>query len=222
MKVKVIVFDLDDTLYDEISFVKSGFYAVCKYFIPNNPDTMFNKMMEVLQEDGRGKVFDKTFIYFKLYTKQNIKKALTIYRTHLPKINLNSDAKKMLSFYKKQNIPLYIVTDGNKIVQTNKIKALELENLVNKAFITHRYGIIHAKPSAYCFTKIAKYENIDYKDIVYVADNINKDFVGIKELGFRTICIKQGMFQDVVKSEKFQAEKDIKSLLELKNILVCK
>ncbi len=32
MKIKVIVFDLDDTLYDEIEYVKSCFKEVSNYF----------------------------------------------------------------------------------------------------------------------------------------------------------------------------------------------
>lgn len=219
MRVKVIVFDLDDTLYDEITFVKSGFLAVSTYFWPQNPDAMFEKMMEVLAAKGRGAVFDETLAAFGFGTKSSIKKALGIYRSHMPRIELNRDAKEMLAYYKEQNIPLYIITDGNKIVQANKIKALGLENQVKKAFITHRYGKIHAKPSPYCFVKIAQLEEVKPHKIVYIADNSNKDFVAIKKLGFQTIRIRQGMFADVQKSLEFEADKEIKSLLELKNIL---
>ncbi|NLC27619.1 MAG: HAD family hydrolase [Campylobacteraceae bacterium] len=219
LKVKVIVFDLDDTLYDEIGFVKSGFQAVSEHFLPNDPNLMLDKMLETLKQHGRGKVFDKTFEHFGLYSKQKIKKALSIYRTHLPKIKLNDDAKKILEYYKKQNTPLYIVTDGNKIVQANKIKALNLDKWIKKAFITHRYGLAHAKPSPYCFIKIAKEEKVDYTDIAYIADNANKDFVNIKKLGFRTVRIKQGMFQDALKPKEFHAEQEIDSLCELKDML---
>ena len=90
---------------------------------------------------------------------------------------------------------------------------------MKKSFITHRFGRIHAKPSPYCFIKIAEIEALRYEEIVYVADNVNKDFVQIKELGFRTIRIKQVVFANAKRSQKFQAEQEIESLLELKHIL---
>lgn len=219
MNVKVIVFDLDDTLYDEIEYVKSGFMAVAEHFYPKEPNAMFEVMLEILERDGRGRVFDETLARFGVYSKTNVKKALAIYRSHSPKIKLNADAKEMLEYYKMKGTPLYIVTDGNKNVQANKLKALGLDKWIKKAFVTHRYGKIHAKPSPYCFLKIAAFEGVKSEEILYIADNVNKDFVGIKKLGFRTICIRQGMFKYVQKSKEFLAEKEIDSLTELKKII---
>lgn len=96
-----------------------------------------------------------------------------------------------MEYLQSKNIPLYIVTDGNKIVQNNKIEALNLRKHIKKDFITHRFGKKHSKPSTYCFEKIRKLENVNPEDIVYIGDNPNKDFVNIKELGFRTIRIKK-------------------------------
>jgi putative hydrolase of the HAD superfamily len=58
------------------------------------------------------------------------------------------------------------------------------------------------------------------KDIVYIGDNPNKDFVNIKKLGFRTIRVLKGMFSNSNKETKFEAELNILSLVELKNIIL--
>jgi len=223
LNVKVIVFDLDDTLYDEIEFVKSGFYVVSKYFANKynlQISDIYNLFVEELNKNGRGKIFDEVFNQLNIFTKYNISKALNIYRTHSPKISLPFESIQILNYLKSNNIPLYIVTDGNKIVQNNKIEALDLRKYIKKDFITHRFGKKYAKPSTYCFEKIAKLEKKDFKDIVYIADNPNKDFVNIKKLGFRTIRLKKGMFIDLIKTEDFEAEFTIKNLFELKNIIV--
>lgn len=217
MRVKVIVFDLDDTLYDEITYVKSGFMKVSKVYMPENPHVMFEKMMEILESDGRGKVFDNALKHFGFHTRTAATKALGIYRSHMPKICLNEDAREILLHYK--NTPLYIVTDGNKLVQERKVKALGLEKFVKKAFITHRYGTIHAKPSPYCFEKIALLEGVKNEEIVYIADNVNKDFIGIKKLGFQSVRISQGMFKEVQKPAEYHANVTIDSLKELKKLL---
>lgn len=220
MRVKVIVFDLDDTLYDEIEYVKSGFLAVAQNFCEaDTVQNFYQTMIKELEKNGRGKVFDTALQEYKLYSKKAVRKALSIYRTHLPKLTLPQESQEILEYFLAKKTPLYIVTDGNKIVQANKLKALQLHRFIKKSFITHRYGKIHAKPSPYCFEKIAKLEGVAYSDVVYIGDNINKDFVGIKKLGFRTIRIKKGMFADLNKTQEYHAEVEIDSLYALKNIL---
>lgn len=221
MKVKVIVFDLDDTLYNEIEYVHSGFKSVASHFSKefNIDETkFFEKMIHILNSQGRGKVFDETLKYCGLYSKTNVKKSISLYRTHVPKICLNKKSKNILEYYISNNIPLYLVTDGNKVVQYNKIKALGIEKYFKKVFITHRYGIKHAKPSPYCFEKIANLEKVDFNEVVYVGDNINKDFVSIKKLGFRTIHLLNGMFKDIKKPKEYHAEITISNIQELYDI----
>ena len=223
MKIKVIVFDLDDTLYDEIEYVKSCFKEVSNYFsykFKIDKNLIYNYMIQDLETNGRGKIFDNMLENFKIYSKENIKKAILVYRTHKPNIVLPQESIEVLSYYNSLKIPIYIVTDGNKIVQNRKIEALGVRKKKKKDFITHRYGLKHSKPSTYCFEKIAKLEKVEYKDIVYIGDNPNKDFVNIKKLGFRTIRVLKGMFSNSNKETKFEAELNILSLVELKNIIL--
>lgn len=225
MNVKAIIFDLDDTLYNEIDYVYSGFRVVAKYFSDKyniETEMLYNKMVHELETNGRGEIFDNTLKSRNIYTKTNLKKAISLYRTHTPDIKLSDEALQILNYFILKDIPLYIVTDGNKVVQAKKIYALGLETFITKSFITHRYGKIHAKPSTHCFEKIARLEGIGFRDLVYIADNVNKDFVGINKLGFQTIRIKNGMFKDAKKPAEFHAHVDIQSLLELKNILKAK
>lgn len=214
----VLVFDLDDTLYDEITFVKSGYRAVAKWLNEYHnleENAVYDYMMEVLQRQGRGAVFDEALIKYGILSKSLVRKCLSIYRHHIPDIHLNEDARDCLERFKHYS--KYIVTDGNKIVQANKIKALELHKISNikKAFITYRYGLKHSKPSPYCLLKICELEKVSPPEVIYIGDNPNKDFVGIRPLGFRTIRIVQGMFKDVSKNVEFEADMKINSLHEL-------
>jgi len=54
----VIVLDLDDTLYDELSFVKSGFKSVATWLFQNfliPPEESLSFMLQELARKGRGK-----------------------------------------------------------------------------------------------------------------------------------------------------------------------
>ncbi|QNK58378.1 HAD family hydrolase [Paenibacillus sp. PAMC21692] len=214
--MKIIVFDLDDTLYGELDYVRSGFQVVAeylenKYRIPC--DESFRLMWDSLEEKGRGSVFNDVLIHYNLYSESAVKRCLSTYRLHMPNISLLPDAVDALQILAGHSV--YIVTDGNKVVQHNKILALGLYGRVTKCYITHRYGRHHSKPSPYCFHQIAKRENVRPQEIVYIGDNPNKDFVGIKPYGYQTVRILRGAFKDVRMSEAYNAEFEINTLNEL-------
>jgi len=217
--MKVVVFDLDDTLYDELTFVRSGFRAVARDLAPllgASEQELFDRMWNVLMRDGRGAVFDAVVAaYCGRPVKRLVRRALSVYRRHEPDIALSEDAEDVLERLRREGTPVYVVTDGNKLVQARKIKALGLEGRVNGVYVTHRYGIRRAKPSPYCFLKIRDRERAASRDIVYVGDNPNKDFVGIKPLGFRTVRIRRGPWRDAAPPAECEAEAVIEDLREL-------
>lgn len=211
----ILVFDLDDTLYEELTFVKSGFRAVARYLseqfsVPVQTGLEF--MLEKLSS-GRGRIFDDLLINYGIYKKNLVRKCVSIYRLHRPEITLYPEADACLERFR--DYPLYIVTDGNKVVQQNKIKALGLDQRVKFCYITHRYGIKNAKPAPYCFLKICEREKVTPKEVVYIADNPHKDFVGIKPLGFKTIRVLQGAYREIRLSCDYEADNRIGALDEL-------
>lgn len=212
----ILVFDMDDTLYDEKTYVISGFRAVAahlkrKYRL--NSDETCNFMLKDLKENGRGKIFNNVLAKYSLENKKRVRELLSVYRKHKPKIKLYGDSERIFNRFK--NYPLYIVTDGNVNVQNNKCRALRLENYVDKIFITYRYGIKNAKPNTYCFKKILKLENSGPANMIYVADNPNKDFVNLNREGYNTVRIMRGMFRDFKAAKGYDAKHRIKSLDEI-------
>ena len=116
----ILAFDLDDTLYEEITFVKSGLKSVSdylyrKYLIPKKDSKNFF-YQELLKD--RNKILDKALIKFNIYSKNEVKKCLSVYRSHNPKIQLYPQVNYIFRKFGKESI--YIITDGNKLVQKNK------------------------------------------------------------------------------------------------------
>ena len=224
MKVRdmklVLVFDLDDTLYPELTFVESGFRAVA-YFLEKNfnlpPKTIYKQLITELKNNGRGKIFDNVLSSNSIFSKNLVRKCLSVYRQHKPEIKLYKDAKTCLKRF--ENYPIYIVTDGNKMVQKNKISALDIDDKVKKVFITHHYGIKNEKPSAHCFLKICLLEKVTPNRVICVADNPYKDFVGIKSLGFKTIRVRRGNYANIALGKKYEADEEIGNLDELAQII---
>lgn len=211
----IFVFDLDDTLYNELTYVESGFWAVAQHMgnmFKISAEEAHAMMLNILNKQGRGKVFDTVLQQYGIYSSKNTMLCLSVYRTHIPHIALWEEANNCLNILKHK--PKYLVTDGNKIVQHKKVMALGLYERVNKVFITHRYGIRHAKPSPYCFHLIAKQEKTSPNNIVYIADNPKKDFVGIKPLGFHTVRVLTGQYKGIIVEKSADAEYTVSNLHE--------
>jgi len=219
----VLVFDLDDTLYNEVFYMQSGFKKVSKFLsetVNLDYSIIYEDLLRIESEHGRGQVFDLFLKKINYYNGSLITRCISIYRLHEPHITLNADAIACLNRF--AHLPLYIVTDGNKVVQKKKVLALGVDRLVKKVYITHQYGVKYSKPSPYCFLNIAMREKSDPKHVCYIADNPKKDFIGIKPFGFKTIRISQGMFKDMKANEGQKAHYDIKTLNELDHILLRK
>jgi putative hydrolase of the HAD superfamily len=212
----IFVFDLDSTLYDELDFVRGGLIAVATYLSPvlGEPvKELYEEMWSHFLSNGRGHIFDAVLRSHGRFSKVNVARCISAYRLHQHNLALYPDAERCLKRF--NSTPLYIVTDGNKVVQTSKIDALGLHNKVKKAFVTHRHGRHRSKPSTYCFEKIAQLERAPYSDIAYIGDDPNKDFVNLKPLGIRTVRILRGPHQHLRLDKAYEAEFQISTLDEL-------
>jgi putative hydrolase of the HAD superfamily len=212
----IICFDLDDTLYDEISYVESGFRAVSVYtseITGVSHKKILSFLLKDLERYGRGQNFNRMLKEFKLQSLLCPEKCVSVYRNHLPKIELNKDGRECLDRFSDH--PVYIVTDGNSNAQNNKLDALGVRKLVSGCYATYDFGEKHSKPSPFCFELIMEKENSLAQNIVYIGDNPNKDFCGIKPLGFKTIRLMNGPYKDLSVDSRLDADHKIRSLSEL-------
>ncbi|ACS81683.1 HAD family hydrolase [Maridesulfovibrio salexigens] len=212
----ILIFDLDDTLYDEMSFVTSGLHAVAKHgetAFGLNAEQSYLDLIKILNEQGRGRVFNLWLDSHGIMSKGRVSECIKIYRHHKPKLTLFPQAQALLSKYHGVT-PLYLVTDGHKVVQHNKVKALGLESKFKRIFITHRFGIKNAKPSTYCFELIRRSEGCDWSDMIYVGDNPSKDFVNLNKVGMLTVRVLTGGHRHVEAKHGYDAKIVIKDLHE--------
>ncbi len=182
----VVVYDLDDTLYDEIDFVKSGFKEVGKFL---GDEKYFDFMWREFLQNGSGKIFDNLIKTFNLDV--NLDKLVEIYRFHFPNISL--PYKKLLYFEKTA-----LITDGHYITQKNKFYSLGLDRHIGFAVFTDFYHTKKPEPKPFEMV-MQKYPKEEY---IYIADNPKKDFIAPKQLGWKTIRFKNpnGIYKDIANS----------------------
>jgi len=183
---KVVVFDLDDTLYKEIDFLNSAFNEIALIIsrdLQINPNDIFSNMLDLYNT--------KENVFQGILNKHNslkytVNDLLDIYRAHRPNISLSNNIKKVLNELQFEGVFLGIITDGRSKQQRNKIKALGLGKYVENIIISEEFGFEKPHLANYSYFQNL-YPNMSY---YYVGDNLKKDFIAPNKLGWKTICIK--------------------------------
>lgn len=210
----IIVFDLDDTLYKEVSFVESGFKAVARYF----GDMAYADELMSFWYSGQN-AFEKLRERHSIQT--SVAELLDIYRFHIPSIQLDESTVSALDTLVNHGKTLGIITDGRSRTQRNKIESLGLYKWISpdNIVISEEFG--SAKPDIrnYRFFML-KYPSKSY---AYIGDNLNKDFITPKYLGWRTICLKNNgqniHAQNFSESEEYLSERTITNISEIINLI---
>jgi putative hydrolase of the HAD superfamily len=220
--IEYYIFDLDDTLYEEMQFVRAGMKAVCEYIAKKhglNADAVYDTCMHILEIEGRGKVFDELCSKYKI--TEDIGQLVQVYRTPSQSMELYGDAKELIKEIKKHNFKIGIITDGNYTAQSSKVKMLDLEDqmdaIVYSDLLKDEKGESRNKPDLEVYRECIRRLDGACDKAVYIGDNPRKDFIGAKKLGMKTVRISRdkGMFMGEVPDEEHEADLIIKSLEEL-------
>jgi len=217
----ILIFDLDDTLYRELDFVEEGFRNVAALLegeLGLNSDGTYRRLVNLLNEHGRGRVFDMFLLEEGIYSKKRLSKCLATYRYSRRSLSLSNVNKKLLLELKKK-FTMYVVTDGNKNVQKFKADLLGLDAYFERVLTTHSFGTGRAKPSIYCFLRIAEWERVPLSELIYIGDNPEKDFVGLKSAGGKTVRLLEGPYQKMSAEPGHEADYRITSLPLVRKIL---
>lgn len=219
-KSKVVVFDLDDTLYKEIDYLKSAYKEIASIISKN---TLKAIILEDIYNDLLYYYSEKKDVFKEIidtYKPLNIVKEdlINIYRNHNPNITLSSENENVLKYLKKEGCRLCLITDGRSIQQRNKIKALEIEKYFEYILISEEFG--SEKPNPSNFTYFEKL--FGERSFFYIADNTSKDFITPKKLCWVTICLLDNgeniHKQQFDISEKYIPDFQITSLKQILNL----
>lgn len=222
--IKAVVFDLDDTLISEKEYIRSGFRAVSnKLAIENNmnEDYIYDVMKITFNEDSKNvfnRVLDKLEINYDI---EYIKELIDYYRGHIPDIKLYEDAEYIIKTLYKKGIKLGMITDGYKITQRNKLQILNINDYFEHIVVTDELGRDYWKPHKKPYEIIKEKLNLDYKNMVYVGDNVSKDFVTANKLGMNTIVIsrEEGIYTGIKLEDEYLAKSRVISLIDIEGLI---
>lgn len=236
MKRGIILFDIDDTLFETTKFSKlareKSITALQKslenHGYTYSYDYLYDEFLKVYDLDkNSGKLFDKLLIDVLKVDVFLVQKLVSVcvyeYHRAKHKMEMCEGAKDVLNNLKTDYI-LGVVSDGRPIKQWDKLIRLGLDNyfdpklvFITRMFESKKDEIFYEIVKKHC-EDYFKLNNLDFnlKNIFVVGDIEFKDIVIPKKIGLSTIRYKsidrEGDFSNSV------ADYKIESLLELIDI----
>jgi putative hydrolase of the HAD superfamily len=178
----VVVFDLDDTLYKEVEYLKSAFREIAQVLKKETGQNLLERMMGLYRDDKE--VFGTIIKEYQIqtYTQNDL---IEIYRNHKPDLHLEDHIADKLNEIKNSGIATGLITDGRSHTQRNKLESLGLQDYFDEVLISEEFG--REKPDPGTFEYIEN--KLQGEGYVYIADNIQKDFIAPNNLGWNTVCL---------------------------------
>lgn len=187
----VVVFDVDDTLYLERDYVRSGFRAVAPMVQARWDVTGFAAVAWQLFLHGRRHdIFDCALSALGVTaSKTDVDELVIAYRRHAPQISMRPDAADALRRLQAAGVAIAVITDGPAESQHAKVAALDLRAFCTTVILTDEWGPDFAKPHDRAFRSImALYPGGRW---CYVGDNPAKDFSAPHALGWTTVRVRR-------------------------------
>lgn len=175
-----VIFDLDDTLYSEKAYVRSGYRKIAEHF--GKPE-LAEQMWAVFERGGRA--IDEVLEANGLEAHKE--EALHIYRFQEPEIHLYPGVAELLARIRRTK-KVGIITDGRPEGQRAKLRALGLCAMVDEIIVTDELGgVAFRKPNAAAFRLMQERIKQPYEKMIYIGDNTKKDFLAPQKLGMKWI-----------------------------------
>lgn len=217
----IVIFDLDDTLYKEIDYLKSAYNEIALFIcnVTKNELDHSSVYNELLTSYYQGKNPFQSLLNNHNFPDDFLNILIDTYRNHIPLIMLDYETEDILKYLKKEKAKLGLLTDGRSVQQRNKIKALGLSEYFENILISEEFG--SEKPAAKNYTHFI--EKFGAGIYFYIADNSNKDFFSPNKLGWITIgLLDNGMNihqQSLLPEKEYQPLYWVKSINEVKTII---
>ena len=134
IKNTVVSFDLDDTLYNELDFLRSAYMSIANKLANNDWKLLYAQMFSLYRSNI------DVFGFLSESYQTDKKWLLKEYRKHIPNIAPFDHVVDLLKKIKNLEGKIAIITDGRENTQRNKIDSLGLKKYVDLIVISEAVG----------------------------------------------------------------------------------
>lgn len=220
-----VVFDLDDTLYLERDYVKSGFRAVAETAVKGtnvSADDAFASLWNEFTAGVRGSSFDALLeLYPELAQNIDVTVLVKRYREHAPDISYLPEIEPLLAELQSLNVPLAVISDGPLVSQAAKAEALGVSRYADPVVLTDAWGQNFWKPHVRAFEHVAEAFGLPHEKLVYIGDNPIKDFHAPTALSWRSVRLRlPGQVREKLPHDTMPPTWEVGSVTELRACLL--
>lgn len=235
---KVLIFDLDDTLTNNLENVKEAFKKVIEYRKEKFTEEKFSKFYNIdlkfwsdrangklltPYEDNKEKKVEwlRANRFIKYFGENNISyeeavKVNDIYMNGMKeKVVPRENCFEVIKYLYDKNYKIVIATNGPLIPLKIKIEKLDIFKYMDTIFSAEEIGFM--KPSKEFYEGLMNKSNLKVKeDILFIGDDLEKDIKGGIENGIDTCWCN---YDNIPNNLSYIPKYEIHNLVDLKNIL---
>ncbi|MBC2306984.1 HAD family hydrolase [Listeria welshimeri] len=227
-----LIFDIDDTVYDQLKPFEEAFKTVFEKADYLKIENLYIKSRfysdEVYHRVVRGEMPKAEMHIYRItqalndfdyqITKKEAEAFQQAYEQNQRKIELSSGIKEILTWAKKNDITMGIITNGPKEHQQHKINDLQINDYIpaDHTFISGGVGI--EKPDKKIFELVEKQIGINCAETYYIGDSFENDVIGSKSAGWNAIWLNRRQHIQP-KNAAYQPDYCIKNEQELAALL---
>ena len=191
---RALLFDLDDTLYAERQFVRSGFRVVAaevetRFGVPRRE--ALATLVGALRRGRRRRALQDLCEHHVL-SAGIIPDLVETIRAHTPVMRLPDSTVAVLHAARRAGWRIGVVTNGLPAIQARKVDALGLRQFVDVIVFADECGAGLGKPERAGFDAALAALGMPADLAVFVGDDLRCDVFGARLAGMRTVWMRHG------------------------------
>jgi putative hydrolase of the HAD superfamily len=204
MVIDAVLFDLDDTLFDQRAWLDGAWRAVAAAAWRQGVDAvpLLHALQAVCAEGSeRGRIIDRALARIGA-TGVAVGPLVDAFRSHRPpELPLHAGVVPALARLGAA-VPLALVTDGDPIVQRGKVEALGLDGVFDVVVLSDELGRARRKPHPAPFLRALDALGVPAAAAVHIGDRPDKDVAGANLVGMRAVRVRTGEYRQVKGDER--------------------
>jgi putative hydrolase of the HAD superfamily len=195
-QVDAILFDLDDTLYDQQRWLDGAWAAVAEAARPYEvvPDRFLAALHAVAAEGSdRGRIIDRALARIGAHGVPIRPLVLAFGSYDAPPLDCYPGVVDALASLRRR-VAVGLVSNGNPRIQHSKLHSLGLAEAFDVVVLSDAMGREYRKPHPAPFTFALESLHVPPARAVYVGDRPEVDVLGAANAGMRAIRVRTGEY----------------------------
>lgn len=195
--IAAVLFDLDDTLYDQQRWLAPAWEAVAAAAAPYGIDgaALARELVAVAAGGSdRGRIIDRALARLQPAADVPLAPLLAAFRSSAPqRLSPYAGVRRALRSL-RDTVPIGLVTDGDVTIQRAKLRLLALQDAFDVVVLSDELGRERRKPHPAPFSAALAALGVRPQDAVHVGDRPDKDVRGAAAVGMRAIRVRTGEY----------------------------